>query len=421
MTNLETVFDINRILVTLFNASEEIRKEKNIDLIFETDEHIPKELRGDSAVLLKLLTQFLVFILKSSDRDEILLTLTAPDDFLYEEEISFNVKDAGIEKEKILDFLETHLSKDIECLGGKIVDKDESFSDVSLRIPFKINELGFRRHYRLPVDNMLDKKVLIICESDTVAHSIEKLFEYFHYDIDVGLDAFKEHGSNLANYDIFLTEEKLCTGDIGPIISEAEELDHLRLVILKDKEKITNSSLKRISSYLSKPVTQKSIYDLIIKLFDPAFERIQLAKQKEEERNQKAEIEPMPVEHDEFQDTIEERKLKNAVVLDMEQGQNNVKKAGLVYRQELQHFLERFDHSDIYFREIVNEKSIHKIKEFCVDLEKNARLIGAESMLNFVDIVSLIFIYNKLEMLPIYPGRYHLELQKLLTEIRKQI
>ncbi len=421
MATLETVFDINRILVTLFNTSEEIRKENNIDLVYEMDAHIPKELRGDSTVLLRLLTQMLTFVFKNSDRDEILLTLSAPDDFVFEEEIFFRIKETGVGKEKILAYMETNLSRDLEYLGGRIVYKDEDFSDVSLSIPFKINELGFRRHYRLPADNMLDKKVLIISESDKVSHSIKKLFQYFQYDVDVGLDNFKENGGVLSTYDIFITEEKLSTGEVGHIISEAEEIDSLRLVILKGKEKIQNSNIQLISSYLSKPITQKSIYDLIVQLFDPEFESIQLAKKEKLKRQLKPKVEIKPTVKDELDNTIEAKKSEKYKVLDVKVGQDNAKRMGVLYRKELKHFLDTFDRSDIYFREIVNEKSITKIKEFCIDLEKQSRVIGADSMLNFADIVSLIFVYDKLDMLPIYPGRYHLELKKLMTEIKKQI
>ena len=421
MATLETVFDINRILVTLFNTSEEIRKKNNIELVYEMGTHVPKELRGDSTVLLRLLTQMLSFVLKNSDKDEILLTLSAPEDFLFEEDVSFRIKETGIGKEKILAYLETNLGRDLECLGGKIVYNDEDSSDVSLSIPFKINELGFRRHYRLPVDNMLDKKVLIICESDKVSHSIKKLFQYFQYDVDVGLETFKENGHILSTYDILLTEEKLSTGEVGDIISEAEEIDSLRLVILKGKEKIGNSNIQLISSYLSKPITQKSIYDLIVKLFDPEFESIQLAKKEKLKRQMKPKTEVKPTVKNELDDTIEAKKSEKYKVLDVEVGQGNAKRMGVLYKKELKHFCDTFDGSDIYFREIVNEKSITKIKEFCIDLEKQARVIGADSMLNFADIISLIFVYNKLDMLPIYPGRYHLELKKLMEAIKKQI
>lgn len=427
MATLETVFDINRILVTLFNTSTDIRKEHNIDLVYDMNSHIPKELRGDSTVLLRLLTQLLSFVFKYSDRDEILLTLSAPNDFLFEEDISFKIKETGIGKEKILAYLETNLSRDIESLGGKILYKDEDFSDVSLDIPFKINELGFRRHYRLPNDNMLDKKVLIICESAKVSKSLEKLFQYFNYDVVVGLNAFKENGSDLRKYDIFLTEEKVSTGEVGSMIVEVEEIGPLRLVILKGKEKMGNSNIKLISSYLSKPITQESIYNLIVKLFDPEFESTMIARKealKRERESQKvtatSTVKEKQLENS-IESTIEAKKAEKAKVLDVELGKHNAKKLGLVYKKELKHFLDTFDRSDIYFRDIVNQKSINKIKDFCVDLEKQARVIGAESMLKFADIISLIFVYDKLDMLPIYPGRYHLELTKLIVEIKKHI
>ena len=421
MDQLETVFDINRILVTLFNSSESLRKEHNIDLVYETDAHIPKELRGDSAVLLRLLNQILSYVIKNCDRKEILLKLTAPEDFFFEEEISFRIKETGIPKEKVLAYMETSLSKDLETLNGKIVYRDDEFSDVSLSIPFKVNELGFRRHYRLPANNMLDKKVLILCESSQVAHSIKKLFEYFHYDVDVGLEAYIENGSDLTQYDIFLTEEKLNDGEIGALISQAQKLTELKLVILKGKEKVQQCQIKVISTYLSKPVTQKSIYDLIIKLFDPNFEEMIIEESVEPEKKEEIKQEVEPVKKDELRDTIEAKKQEKTVVLNVEEGNANAKRMGLNYQRELKNFLETFDRSDIYFREIVSQKSTTKIKEFCIDLEKQSKVIGAESMSNFADIVSLIFVYNKLDLLPIYPGRYHNELQKLVAEIKKHI
>jgi hypothetical protein len=35
--------------------------------------------------------------------------------------------------------------------------------------------------------------------------------------------------------------------------------------------------------------------------------------------------------------------------------------------------------------------------------------------------VSLLFVYDKLDMLPIYTNKYHLELTKLLAEIKSYL
>ena len=118
---------------------------------------------------------------------------------------------------------------------------------------------------------------------------------------------------------------------------------------------------------------------------------------------------------------IEKKKESVLVVLDKEEGKENTKKMGLNYEKELKNFLDTFNRSDIYFRQIVNEKATNKIKQFCIDLEKQSKLIGAKSMFKFADIVSLIFVYNKLDLLPIYPGKYHIELEKLIEEIKKYL
>jgi hypothetical protein len=132
-------------------------------------------------------------------------------------------------------------------------------------------------------------------------------------------------------------------------------------------------------------------------------------------------VNPSSMYEENLKTMIEKRREINLPVLDKKAGEENTKKMGLKYANELKNFLDSFDRSDIYFREIVNEKSIHKIKEFCIDLEKHAKLIGAENILKLAETVSLIFVYNKLELLPIYPGKYHIELQKLISEIKKEL
>ncbi len=431
MNKIEKLFDINIVLTILFSSLETIREEKGIELIYDMHATIPKELRGDSVVLLRLLTKMLTFVFQNTDRKEIVLSLSAPEDFLYEEFISFKIKETNIAKEKVLEFLETNLSKDLEILEGKII-YDRS-AEIHLDIPFKINELGFRRHYRLPDVSMLAKKVLLICENEKVSQSIKKMFQYFHYDIDVGFDAFKSQGNDLTPYDILIVEDKLNTEKFEHIIAGVQQHIPLKYVLLKDAHVIEEKTIS-VSTHLIKPVTEESIFELIVSLFknEMNHEKIKsqtiknivdiekLLQTQKNDLNEKN-ISQGGLVEDNFHTIIEKKKGHDLVILNRAEGEENTKKLGLVYKQELKKFLDTFDRSDIHFREIVNEKSIHKIKEFCIDLESQAKLIGAENMLKFVDIVSLIFVYNKLDMLPIYPGKYHIELQKLIEEIKKDL
>ena len=433
MNNIEKHFDINILLMTLFSSLESIREEKNIELIYDMDVTIPKELRGNPDVLLRLFKTILTFVFQNTDKKEIVLSLSAPEDFLYEEFISFEIDDTEIEKEKIFTFLSTYIQKDLEILDGKIVhDRD---SDILLDIPFKINELGHRRHYRLPDTNMLGKKVLLICESEEVAHSITHMFKYFLYDVDEGLEAFKKRENDLTPYDILIVEERLNTEELERGIARIQQNIPLKYVLLRDSHAAVEvKHLPCVSTNLIKPVTEESIYELILSLFNhnSSHHEIQPSEVKnildieallhsDKMQGNDTEMDQNSSNPDSLHALMEEHRGAKLPILDCEAGESNCKEKGLVYKQELKKFLDAFDRSDLYFRQIVNEKALSRIKDFCRDLEKQAKLIGAESMFKFAEIVGLIFVYNKLDILPIYPGKYHIELQKLMEEIKKEL
>ena len=82
MNKIEKLFDINIVLMTLFSSLEMIREDKKIDLIYDMDVTIPRELRGDPDVLQHLLNQLLTFVCQKTDQKEIVLSLSAPQDFV---------------------------------------------------------------------------------------------------------------------------------------------------------------------------------------------------------------------------------------------------------------------------------------------------------------------------------------------------
>lgn len=184
-----------------------------------------------------------------------------------------------------------------------------------------------------------------------------------------------------------------------------------------------------VDMHLIKPVTQESVFELIVSLFahDTPHKKKKIGMSQPVEPETKSSnvsmTEDIKIKSEDqgIHHLIEEKKSEHVEVLDTKLGLENAKKKGLVYSKELENFLEIFNKSDLYFRQIVNEKQTNKIKDFCIDLEKQAKIIGAESMLKFSDIVSLIFVYDKLDMLPIYPGRYHAELTTLTAEIKKYL
>ena len=79
----------------------------------------------------------------------------------------------------VVSFLETRLSKTLEPFDCEIIHENENPSAIHVNIPFKLNELGNRRYYRLPDMVMLGKKVLLLCKSKKVADSLKKMFKSF--------------------------------------------------------------------------------------------------------------------------------------------------------------------------------------------------------------------------------------------------
>jgi len=439
MQRVDKFFDINMVLMTLFSSLETIRDEKKIELIYEIEATMPKELKGNPEALLHLLTQILTFVFQNSDKKEIVLSLLAPKDFLYEESISFEIRETGISKEKVVSFLETRLSKNLELLDGEIISNDENPSAIHISIAFKLNELGKRRYYRLPDMAMLGKKVLLICESPKVAQSIEKMFKYFLYDVDIGADEYKKRGSDLTQYDILLIDDKLTTQGLENLIAKVQKETPLKYVLLQDSNYTEVKDAHIESAHLIKPVIPESIFELIVSLFedeikdrsirsrgkksivnmekyiDKAFKKGVERSIKESKRNQNT-----LKDHD-LHSIEEVEKESKRVTLDTEIGEQNAKRTGLEYSKELKKFLDSFDRSDIYFRQVVTDKAVWQIKDFCIELEKQAKIIGAQSMLSFADRVSLLFVYDKLDKLPIYIAKYHLELKKLIGEIKTHL
>ena len=128
-----------------------------------------------------------------------------------------------------------------------------------------------------------------------------------------------------------------------------------------------------VSTHLIKPVTEESIYELILSIFKHTGVQRKAGSSDEKnivdlekalgERNEKQTAKKSESQG-ELHTLIEMHRVVKLPVLDREIGEENAKNMGLKYPSELKRFLDSFDRSDLYFREIVNEKAINKIKRF---------------------------------------------------------
>ncbi len=438
MKKIEKFFDINMVLMTIFAALEGVRTHEQIELVYDIDTTIPKELKGDVETVTHLLSQLLKFVFQNTPNHEVILHLRAPEDFLYQEFISFEVEDTHISKEKAESFFEARLKLPLEKLDGEVKYEEET-SKITVSVPFKLQDIGNRRYYRLPDIGMLGKKVLIISKSKIVANSLKKMFKYFLYEVDVGAEEYKKRGSNLAHYDIFVLDEALVTEGIEQLVRTVQKEQDFKFVVLQDVYNTEVVNKDFVSASLVKPVMQESIFELIISLFEKDVKERKIKKEmqkpvinmekyiidafrrSEEAYMEAEEIAPyIPVKNSisaEIPVPLTKEEESSLKVLNREYGQDRCKQMGVDYVKELESYVEAFGKSDYYFREIVKNKASWQIKEFAIDLEKRSKQIGAERMAKIAERIGLLFVYDNLDMLPVYTGKFHLELKKLLKEI----
>ena len=431
MKKIDKFFDINIVLMTVFVSLERLRESKNIEIIYDIDPTIPKELKGDEKALTHILIHMLETVLEKSEKSEILLSLHAPKNFIYEESISFVIEDTKLSNDAILKNLESKIESSLNAINGQII-YNENGSDMHISIPFKLKEIGDRRYYRLPDISMLGKKVLLISNSNNVSTSLQKMFKYFLYNVDIDKESYIRRGEHLGYYDIFIIDEVLVNDELEKAVKKVQSLIPLKYVILRTANE-DNTIISQLNPYyLIKPVVQESIFDMIVSLYKNELDNraIRLINDKSmtkmdrcitEAFHQSDEITPkhetiQMEQKDELFTEVKEN--PNHYILNTDLGMKNTQKFGLLYKKELQNFIDDFSKSDVYFRDIVQTKALWQIKEFCIDLEKKANLIGAQKVAYIAEQVNLLFVYDKIDNLSIFASKYHVELKYLIDEIK---
>ena len=422
-------FNINTILKKVFFKVKSHTKSNGCEVIYIMGKTVPRLFRGNEVALEVYLTEVFVFLFEYARTSEMLVRLEGEEEFVGTEDITFKIKNIELTTLDIKK-LSRIVAKEGEVLGAKI---DYSSTELRIKIPFTLSVLGMRRHYRLPSKSLLQKNVLIIAESKNITLSIKQMFKYFPYNVDMGIRQKDFFNYDIDIYDLLVIEDKLMNELINTRCKAVQDYSNLKIVVLGDIKNMHIREVANISSSLLKPVTQESIFELIVSVFADEYnseaflnqrkklkqveEISSLESRKRRPASQKVLKKVSNV--DSFQVIVEEKRDKNVPILDITLGKKNAKYLRLDYEDELESFFDTFNGSDLYFRQMINEKSYKPIQEFCTDLEKHSKIIGAQSMVQFAEMISMIFVYNKYELLEIYPGRYHIELKKLFKEMER--
>jgi len=402
------LFNINQLLKDIFYQLQTVCTKNNIELIYNMSKSLPKELRGDYRVLENLLVDVLRELFKQCRDIETVMSIEVNSDFIYEETVYFKIMHIPMKDEEFFKEIRNLILDKLDLLDATFSYTADGIIEIG--VPLVIGELGFRRHYRLPSKSLLQKNILLIIHSQNVTLSVTRMFKYFPYNVDISFKKFREDKYSLVDYDVVVIEDSLIDKKFLDLIDVASAQKDLKMVVFRNQN--SDFEVVQASAYLYKPVTQESVFELIVSLFTDV-ESMDNVDRRQINRD--------PFSQNDFERLLNDKKATYQEILDARDGLKYARRTNKSYYDVLQEFLNSFEKSDLYFKELVDSKSYDEIQQFYKDLKRGADIIGAKSMYQFVETLELVFEYKKFEYLPIYPGRYHLELQKLIKEIREYL
>lgn len=261
-------FNINTMLKNVFQSLDQNCHGKTPNLVFVFSKTVPCQMKGDVSTLYKLLFKTLKEIIHNECSTEILLSIDAPEEFLYREPVSFRISNIPVKEEQIMPALFDLLSKDLVRLDGSLSYSEANGGSIEITVPLNTAELGCRRHYRLPSKSILNKNILLLIQGNNLALSLTQMFKYFPMNVDVCIHRYKEK-YHLSEYDLVLIEDTLLDIGLHERMREAQSLSDVQFVLLGNGDVYKEGDSSKLhTAYLEKPVTQESIYNLFLELYD---------------------------------------------------------------------------------------------------------------------------------------------------------
>jgi len=377
-TKHDEIFNINILLKELFDNLKEEAQKQCIELIFDMDPTVPKLIRGDHQKLLETLSLFLKFVFQNSWRGELVFSIKAPEDFLYEEPIVFSIESIDLFTGQSWIILKSMLSEKVEALEGSIEQKESGAIEIS--IPFMVHELGFRRHYRLRDASLMKKNILLLCRSPKLSESIRKFFLYFQYAVTIEHQPVSEL---ITSYDIIVAEKEVVDVQTAVVIKKAIAEGSKFVWLDTPSDEITDIAYDAI---LRKPVIQESVLKLIHGLYEEKKEE-KAVQQEEPAENRELSIVDSQFVHD--------------------------------HPERLQTILSDLNETGQEFERLVARKDMGGIEAFCFRVEKILDEIGADSMFIVLELIKTMIDNGEYELLPKYVAYYKEELLKLQSAMKK--
>ena len=290
----KTEFNINDMLDYVLSIISMQAKNNNIDIIMDMSEDVPSHIVGDSLRLGQILINLLGNAVKFTKDGEVLLHVNKILNYGNSLSLEFIVKDTGIgmTPTQVQEIFHSYsqasestsrkfggtglglsISKQlIEMMDGEI--RVESKKDVGtsfiFNIKFQLKDSKNKRQYRLPSNELLNKKVLIVDSSNRNVISLIRTLGYFHYETQ-SIASFEELVLDEKNdFDIIIINQTKLTHSSVESLKNIQSNSSAKVVVLSELySSLNNGILKdmQVDAYLKIPFTQQNILNLIVELY----------------------------------------------------------------------------------------------------------------------------------------------------------
>jgi len=264
----EKYFNINTMLKNLFQSLDQSCKTKKPNLVFIFSKTVPCEMKGDVSTLYIVLLKTLQGIIQNECSNEIVVSIDAPEEFLYKEPVTFKITNIPMKQEVIMPKFRKILSDDLTKLDASFDFTEENGGSIVITLPLTTAELGCRRHYRLPSKSILDKNILLVVKGNNLALGLTKMFKYFPMNVDLCINKFKDK-YDLSRYDLVVVEDRLLDFHLYALLETAVKKSDVKFVLFGNSDIYNDDDTSKLHiDFLEKPVTQESVYRLLLSLFD---------------------------------------------------------------------------------------------------------------------------------------------------------
>jgi CheY-like chemotaxis protein len=283
-------FNINNILNEVSGNVCRTFSGSSNELIFEIDKNVPRRLIGDSLAIEKVLQSILEYQMGQGSAIEVRLKISMFDTHGSMVEMQFQVVDTGegMSEEALSSLFHPFYDEEegqyiglglfvanelVSMMDGKLFVRSTlgRGNIFSLTLPLKVHDKANKRMYRLPSKRLTEKRVLIVDTNYNASLAIKKMFAYFRHEVNVLSESeFINDRPDFREFDIVILNHNLFDrGLVSYIhrIKEGRELFIIALNALVTIETEEQFSDEVIDAYLSKPLNQERIFELIVNLY----------------------------------------------------------------------------------------------------------------------------------------------------------